>query len=100
MSVRGIITTYLNSRKTTRWAARNPCLDDGESSHSYSFVVSHAPFFTCCSWEGFWMLSCGSWKSSADSEGNKKSKVSAQITLCDTFNRIVPDKRFTADYRI
>ena len=66
---------------------RNPCSDDGESSHFCSFVVSHAPLFTCSSWEGLWMLSCGSWKSSADSEGGKKSEASAQITFCDTFNR-------------
>jgi hypothetical protein len=64
-------------RKTARWATRNPCSDDGESAHSRSFAVSRAPFFTCSSWEGFWMLSCASWKPSATSEGSKKSKASA-----------------------
>jgi hypothetical protein len=34
------------------------------------------------------MLSCASWKPSSDSEGSKKSEVSVQITLCDTFNRL------------
>jgi hypothetical protein len=80
----GNLPPLATGRKTARWAARNPCSNGGGSSHSCSFAVSHAPFFICSSWEGFWMLSCASWKSSSDSEGSKKSEASAQITLCDT----------------